>query len=72
MSNQAELPSHLQLLREREVASILNVSIYKVQRMRITGDGPKFCKIGGCVRYRLSDIQDYIENQTIRSTVDRI
>jgi len=65
-----EIDAKYKLLREREVAEILNISIYTVQRFRISGKGPKFCKISGSVRYLLSDVQDYIQNQTVTSTSD--
>lgn len=48
------------LLCEKDVARMLNISVRTVQRGRMDGDGPKWLKIRGAVRYRQMDITDYV------------
>ena len=43
-------------LTEREVAERLNMSVKWVQKMRATGGGIPFVKIGGSVRYAAAEI----------------
>jgi predicted DNA-binding transcriptional regulator AlpA len=40
------------LLNEREVADLIGMSIYWLQKARLNGTGPAFLKIGRSVRYR--------------------
>lgn len=47
------------LMLERTLASRWGKSIRTLQRWRTDGHGPPFLRIGGSVRYRLSDVLDY-------------
>jgi predicted DNA-binding transcriptional regulator AlpA len=49
-----------QLLKASEVAAKLSTSVNALAVLRCKGKGPKFVKIGRSVRYRMSDLQDYI------------
>jgi predicted DNA-binding transcriptional regulator AlpA len=55
------------LLDQREAARILGVSVRTLERHRISGTGPQFCRIGRLVRYRERDLDDWVS----RSPVDR-
>jgi predicted DNA-binding transcriptional regulator AlpA len=59
-----------QLLRESEAAELLSLKVATLRRWRWSGDGPGFVKLGSSVRYRLSDIEDFIESGRRRSTSD--
>ena len=48
------------LLREKQVADILGISVSTVRRMRHQSTGPKATRIGSLVRYRLEDVQQFI------------
>lgn len=50
------------LLKEQQAADILAVSVHTVRKWRADGKGPVYVKIGGSVRYRLADLQDYIHD----------
>jgi predicted site-specific integrase-resolvase len=52
-------------LRERELAERWKLSTRTLQRWRAEGFGPAYILIGGTVRYRISDVLDY-ENQNER------
>lgn len=52
------------LLRENEVAKILNLSVVKIRLLRRFGGGPEFIRIGKAVRYRMDDIRRFIDSAT--------
>ncbi len=58
------------LLNEKEVADTLNVKVATLRRWRWAGKGPVFRKIGGAVRYHLSDLEAFITAARRRSTSD--
>jgi predicted DNA-binding transcriptional regulator AlpA len=48
------------LLEPAEVARRLRRPKNWLAKLRITGGGPKFLKIGGAVRYRHSDVEAWL------------
>jgi len=60
----AQLP---RLLNVREAAEILNVKPDTLVAWRCTKrvEGPRYVKIGGAVRYPLSELQDFINRQLV-------
>lgn len=56
------------LLTEAELADWLKVSKKLLQKMRYSGTGPKYKKIGSSVRYKKKDINDYLDASTRRFT----
>ena len=58
------------LLTEQEAASLLHVTIKAVQGWRYRGGGPRFVKVGRCVRYRLEDLQAFVLAALRTSTSD--
>ena len=44
------------LLLQSELASRWRISPRTLERWRSTGEGPRFCKIGGRVTYREEDV----------------
>lgn len=63
----ATLPEQL-WAGEHRVAEITNMSLAWLRKKRITGGGIPFSKMGRTVKYRLSDVQDYMEQRIVRST----
>ena len=59
------------LLHPREVAKILNVSMSWPSNLRLSGDGPRFVKIGRAVRYPESAVREYIKARTRGSTSEQ-
>jgi predicted DNA-binding transcriptional regulator AlpA len=49
------------LLKSEQAADQLQISPKTLARWRWSGDGPKFVKIGKCVRYRQAEIDRFIE-----------
>lgn len=56
------------LLNERQAAHFLDCSEFKLQKDRRQGSPIPYLRIGRNIRYRLSDLEDYLEKQTFRST----
>ena len=54
------------LMNDRQAAAYLGVSRSWFQHARLRGDGPPFIRIGGSVRYRPSDLDDYLAANTKR------
>ncbi|MGH6846460.1 MAG: helix-turn-helix transcriptional regulator [Methylocella sp.] len=57
------------LVREHEIARLLDKSVPSVRRLRTVGGGPPFVKIGGSIRYDLAALDKFIaqNNRTRRS-----
>ncbi|WP_181951993.1 helix-turn-helix transcriptional regulator [Pseudovibrio ascidiaceicola] len=56
------------LITEAAAADYLGISIRTIQAWRVRGGGPIFVKMGKTVRYRSSDIQNWIESHLASST----
>jgi hypothetical protein len=56
------------LLTERAAAALLSVSVRSLQRLRQTGGGPKFVRLGAAVRYRLADLETFVASRVVNST----
>jgi hypothetical protein len=59
------------LLDETKAAEALNVSFRTLQRMRTTGGGPRFLKIGRLVRYEADDIAAFLKVCSRQSTSEQ-
>lgn len=67
MTMQMEDP-RMVTMGENEAANITGFTVKTLQRRRWLGQPPKFLKVGRKVRYRLSDLQDYLDSCTIQPT----
>jgi hypothetical protein len=56
------------LLDEHKTAETLNVSIRTLQRLRTTGSGPSYLKIGRLVRYDADTVAEYLLTCARQST----
>jgi hypothetical protein len=56
------------LVNETEAARILGISVKTAGRWRWAGKGPRFVKVGACVRYDLADLEAFIEAGRRQST----
>jgi predicted DNA-binding transcriptional regulator AlpA len=59
------------LLHPKEAANLLNVSLSWLAKSRLSGDGPRFVKVGRAVRYLESALRDYIKGRTRGSTSEQ-
>ena len=58
------------LLTTKEAAAVLGVCTRTLERWRVTGEGPRFRKIGHWVRYAPSDLDEWLKKCTRESTSD--
>ena len=54
----------MNLLRPKDVASILNCSVSEVYNLKDRGKLP-WCKIGGMVRFRPEDVRAFIQSSIV-------
>ena len=59
MTTPPRIPA-LTFLDEKEVAELLGVSVASLRRWRLLGRGPRATKIGASVRYKLADIEAFV------------
>ena len=64
-------PRMAPLLTETEAAEYLSLTNRALQAWRCQGRGPRFVKISArAIRYRLSDLEAWVEDRLRRSTSD--
>lgn len=51
-----------------EAAAYCRLGKPTLERFRISGDGPRYAKLGGAVRYRQADLDAWLESRLIGST----
>ena len=57
-------------LTTREAAHYLSLSYRTLEKMRLTGNGPRFRKHGRYVRYHIADLDIWSEGRRKNSTSD--
>ena len=58
-------------LNQVELSNRLGVACRTLERWRWQGIGPKFIKVGGRVKYRLVDVEEYEHSRLCQSTSDQ-
>lgn len=56
---------------EFQAATITGISVSSLRKMRVTGGGPQYAKIGQRVRYRVTDLEQYVAERLVTSTSDQ-
>ena len=56
------------VMTETQAAEYLQLSPRTLQSWRVSGDGPRFFKAGRNVRYRLTELESWIEAQSASHT----
>ncbi len=59
-----------ELLKTKEAAELLKLSPRTLENLRLRGGGPRYVKLGGAVRYRTKDLDEWVTVQARRSTSD--
>ncbi len=57
--------AHDPLLDEAAVAQRFEFAKNTLAKWRCQGRGPRFIKLGGRIRYRLSDVEAYLRERTV-------
>jgi len=55
------------LLKEKEAATFLAVSVRTLQAWRIDNSGPPFIRLGRAIRYRLKALIEWLNSNTRQS-----
>jgi len=61
----------MNLLNQRATAAYLSISERTLERWRVTGTGPAFCKLNRRVMYRETDLIEWINGRVRHSTSER-
>jgi hypothetical protein len=56
-------------LSERSVAALLEVSVAALRKWRHTSAGPPYLRIGKLIRYRLSDLRNFMNRCAVDPSV---
>lgn len=54
-----------------EAARYVGLGKPTLERFRVSGEGPQYCKLGGAVRYRQADLDAWLESRLTCSTSER-
>jgi hypothetical protein len=65
--SQINLPPEQQYLTDREVCAITKRGLQTLRNDRFKGQGVPYTKFGRLVRYRLSDVLQYLEAHKIQT-----
>jgi excisionase family DNA binding protein len=57
-----------EVLTTAEAAQYVRLAKPTLERFRLTGTGPAYCKLGGAVRYRRCDLDEWLKTRLISST----
>lgn len=57
-----------EILTTNEAAQYVRLGKPTLERFRLTGEGPRFAKLGGAVRYRKADLEEWLASRLFRST----
>ncbi|QIG97188.1 helix-turn-helix transcriptional regulator [Bradyrhizobium sp. 6(2017)] len=58
-------------LNPKEAAAYLKSSTSTLAKRRLSGSGPRFTRIGRAIRYRKSDLDEFMASSLRQSTFDR-
>jgi predicted DNA-binding transcriptional regulator AlpA len=56
------------LLDQKKAARILGLSVRTLERHRLAGTGPRYARLGRLIRYRESDIAEWVHGSLRTST----
>lgn len=60
--------THRQMLRTQGAAEYLSISVSTLNKLRLTGGGPSYIKLGKSVLYDPSDLDVWLASKRRRST----
>lgn len=55
-------------LSPKQAADLIGISASTLAKLRLSGDGPAFLKLGKRVAYRPADIESWISRRVFKST----
>ncbi|MFC3558879.1 helix-turn-helix transcriptional regulator [Sphingomonas qilianensis] len=61
-----------QVVDTNEASRLLGLSNGTLRKMRLYGNGPRFVKLGRAVRYRVSELDAYLDARVLCSTSEKV
>lgn len=55
------------LMDEKDLAKHLKLSVSTIRRLRGASEGPKIYRVGKSVRYRLSDVEAWLQKECVEA-----
>jgi predicted DNA-binding transcriptional regulator AlpA len=52
-------------------ATQIGLAVSTLEKLRVSGGGPRFVKLGRAVRYRMTDLEAYLAERVVESTSQR-
>jgi hypothetical protein len=49
----------------------IGLAVSTLEKLRVQGGGPSYCKLGRAVRYRVEDLQAYLAERVVSSTSEQ-
>lgn len=59
------------MIDQKAMSKVLGISTKTAETWRVRGFGPRFIKVGSLVRYRKSDIHEWVNSRAVKSTSQR-
>lgn len=60
------------MLNTEDAARQTGLAVSTLEKLRLTGNGPRFVKLGRAVRYRPEDIESWIASRIVSSTSESV
>lgn len=60
------------MLNTEDAARRTGLAVSTLEKLRLTGNGPRFVKLGRAVRYRPEDIESWIASRIVSSTSESV
>lgn len=64
------LPAIPEVLRPCDAARLVGLSESTLAKLRLNGNGPRYCKLGRRVVYRQADLEQWLQSRTTTDTAD--
>ncbi|MBU1002100.1 MAG: helix-turn-helix domain-containing protein [Proteobacteria bacterium] len=58
---------NVELVNEHAAAKLLGMSVCTLRAWRLKCTGPVYCKLGRSIRYKVADLQEFIEQGRVEA-----
>lgn len=52
-------------------SKLVGLAVSTLEKLRVSGGGPRFCKLGRAVRYRTCDLEDFLADRVRSNTSEQ-
>lgn len=63
--------TNMTVLNTNEAANYITLAAGTLERLRVQGSGPRYLKLGRSVRYRQTDLDQWMESRLTNSTSEQ-